>query len=145
MYHSWYTNSLFSRSALDRLAKECGCGRQKVVNCEKHARYRTIDGTCNNIHNPLLGSAPTVLNRLLPAKYYDTEGLNQPIGYPGQANVPDMPATFEVVRKFIIEQKTPSPHVYIHSHALMQFGQFLDHDLSLSPESQSSDNCQTAR
>lgn len=145
MYYSWYINSLFSSTALRRLAKKCGCNQNKAVKCPKNAEYRTVDGTCNNLRNPLFGSAPKPLNRLLPAKYYDSEGLNDPIGFPGQANVPDIPLTFKVVREFIIQQNSPSTYIHINSHALMQFGQFLDHDISLTPESQSSDNCQNVK
>ena len=110
-------------------------------------KYRTIDGTCNNIDNPLFGAAPTVLTRLVPAKYFDREGLNDPIGFPGQFNVPDIPATFEVVRDFISEQfKLEGDNKETRfSHALMQFGQFLDHDLDLSPEIENSGRCMSTR
>ena len=105
------------------------------------AVYRTIDGTCNNIRNPLFGAAPTALTRLVPAKYFDHEGLNDPIGFPGQSNVPDIPATFKVVRDFIAEQVKPERLNTKFTHALMQFGQFLDHDLDLSPEIENSGRC----
>ncbi len=145
MRYTWYINSLFSRYALDSLSSKAGCKRQKVVNCGKNNEYRTVDGTCNNIRNPLLGSAPTALTRLLPARYYDAEGLNDPIGFPGQAYVPDIPTTLKVVVKFIIQQDDPEPFVNIQSHALMQYGQYLSHDMGLTPESQSADNCRVVR
>ena len=145
LHFTWYINSLFSSPALNRLATRSGCQKKKNIKCLRNAKYRTIDGTCNNLHYPLFGSAPMALNRLVPAKYYDHEGLNDPIGFPGQANVPDIPKTFEVVKKFIIEQDDSSQYPLAHSHLFMQFGQFLDHDFSLSPESQSSDNCQNVK
>ncbi len=142
----WSLNSLFSRYALRKLADNSGCDKNQFhIRSRCNDKYRTIDGTCNNIHNPLFGSAPTALTRLLPAKYYDAEGLNDPIGFPGQSCVPEIPATFEVVRQFIVEQEKPNRLSTKFSHALMQFGQFLDHDLDLSPEIENCDRCMNTR
>ena len=143
--YSGRLNSLFSKHSLEYLARESGCSPNKHIYCSRDAEYRTADGTCNNLHNPYLGASSEPLNRVLPAKYYDTEGLNDPIGTPTLANVPNIPATFKVVREFIIQQDHPSKNNHFFSHALMQFGQFLDHDLSLSPESQGSDDCQKGK
>lgn len=143
--YTWKINSLFSKHALERLARESGCRENKAIYCDRDAEYRTADGTCNNLYNPYLGASSEALNRLIPARYFDTEGLNDPIGIPGEANVPDIPATFKVVREFIIQQDHPSRRIHFFSHALMQFGQYLDHDMSLSPESESSDNCQKGK
>jgi hypothetical protein len=141
----WSLNSLFSRNALKKLADKAGCNQNQVPRRPCDDKYRRIDGTCNNIKNPLFGSASTTLTRLLPAKYYDAEGLNDPIGFPGQSNVPDIPATFKVVREFIAEQDKSGSLCTKFSHALMQFGQFLDHDLDLSPEIQNSEKCMNTR
>ena len=140
----WSLNSLFSKNALTTLANLSSC-KEETASCICNFKYRTIDGKCNNIKKPLLGSAPTALTRLLPAKYYDAEGLNDPIGFPGQSNVPDIPATFKVVREFIAKQNKPGKRQTKFSHAVMQFGQFLDHDLDLSPEIEHSDKCMKTR
>ncbi|XP_028417590.1 uncharacterized protein LOC114542038 [Dendronephthya gigantea] len=140
---AWRINTLFSQGALRNLARRHSCEQRKVEHCPRSTfTFRTIDGTCNNIRNPLFGSAPGPLNRLVPAKYFDFDGLDEPIGFPGQVNVPNIPATLKVVQRFIIQQNQPSRRPLPHSHLLMQFGQFLDHDVGLSPESQCSDNCQ---
>lgn len=39
--------------------------------CNPKAKYRTIDGTCNNLENPSWGSAMTAYNRLLFPQYFD--------------------------------------------------------------------------
>lgn len=39
--------------------------------CDPSARYRTIDGSCNNLRNPTWGMTGSLFNRLIPAKYAD--------------------------------------------------------------------------
>ena len=142
----WSLNLLFSSGALNRLAVESKCKKDKFLQCpRKWPEYRTIDGTCNNVKNPLFGAASTALTRLVPAKYFDREGQNDPIGFPGQSNVPDIPATCKVVSEFIAEQVKAERLNTKFSHALMQFGQFLDHDLDLSPEIENSERCMNTR
>ena len=141
----WSLNLLFSTQALKRLANAARCNSKPTPECRRNDEYRTIDGTCNNLNNPLFGSAPTALTRLIPAKYFDPDGFKDPIGFPGQNNVPDIPATLKVAETFIKEQTKPQMPVQKLSHLVMQYGQFLDHDLSLSPESENSDKCMETR
>ena len=127
------------------MSDKTGCNRKPTPVCPRIDQYRTIDGTCNNIKNPLFGSAPTALTRFAPAKYFDPDGFKDPIGFPGQNNVPDIPATLKVAETFIAEQRRPQDSVAKLSHLVMQYGQFLDHDLDLSPESENSDKCMKTR
>lgn len=41
------------------------------VKCDPNAKYRTINGSCNNLHQPTLGAAKTPFLRLLDANYND--------------------------------------------------------------------------
>lgn len=48
------------------------------MSCDENAKYRTINGSCNNLLNPLWGSTVTPYVRLVQANYEDgtlTEAL----------------------------------------------------------------------
>ena len=99
--------------------------------------FRTQDGTCNNLLKPLLGSSGTGFKRLVPPVYED--GINSLRG------------TLQAEKKFPTFSPflppNPSPRLISETvilnvsqdelpftHLLMQWGQFLDHDLDLGPE-----------
>jgi peroxidase len=73
---------LLSSEQLDLLANASGCLKyQTKPNCSDmcfHTKYRTIDGTCNNLQNPLWGSSHTQFRRILKPIYEN--GFNTPIG-----------------------------------------------------------------
>lgn len=41
------------------------------VTCDVHSKYRTLNGSCNNLENKLWGSSGTPYIRLTPANYAD--------------------------------------------------------------------------
>ncbi|VDK83441.1 unnamed protein product [Dibothriocephalus latus] len=66
------------------LAQLSGCVQFQHLNpCEKqlcfHLRYRSIDGSCNNLKNPRWGTALAPFYRLLPPVYEN--GVNTPVGW----------------------------------------------------------------
>ena len=102
-----------------------------------NARFRSIDGTCNNLENPLLGAADTPLSRLIPPQYEDgisslRGDIQNKLGKIIESSPfqPPNPSARHVTQT-IIRNVTQDESL---THILMQFGQFLDHDLSLSPE-----------
>ena len=98
-------------------------------------KFRTIDGTCNNLNNPTLGAAFTPFRRLLSPVYED--GISQPLGY-DQAFVEHRPfksprpsprlISNDIIRDLNIDQPGAT-------YMLMQWGQFLDHDYAYLIES----------
>jgi hypothetical protein len=79
-------------------------------------------------------------------KYYDVDGLNDPIGYPNQPNAPPIPSPFIVSRDLIRDEIASSNSAARNlTPAVMQFGQFLDHDLDLSAGGEGSMACRSIR
>ncbi len=122
----------------------------QIINCNNlnvPNDVRTYDGRCNNLQNPLWGSANSILERYLPAQYRD------PFGTPKGGFTPVDRCTRPFSRKTFCstnpEKPLPNPRwisTQFHStcnipdnrftHMLTQFGQFLDHDFALSPEAE---------
>lgn len=66
------------------IAQLSGCAQsQRVEPCDRqlcfHMRYRSIDGSCNNLKYPKWGAALSPFYRLLPPVYEN--GVNQPVGW----------------------------------------------------------------
>ncbi|KAF2367818.1 hypothetical protein FHG87_001410 [Trinorchestia longiramus] len=99
--------------------------------CGEPSRYRSIDGSCNNVNHPDWGQAATPFFRLLPPVYSDgfssfrTAKDGVPLPSPRNLSV----ATI-VHRDDVYEDYT----LYI-----MQWGQFLDHDLTHTPITKGAD------
>lgn len=136
---------ILSPAKLQELIESTGCIPQ-IVNpiCPPETlKYRTIDGTCNNPNRPTDGAAETVFNRFLPASYFDAEGLGEPAGGGvDQPNAPDLPNPSVVTEEYIVIQAKNQPNRDSITHMFMQWGQFLDHDMTLAPESENGDVCE---
>nr|XP_045591926.1 peroxidase-like [Procambarus clarkii] len=92
---------------------------------ERDRFYRTVDGSCNNLDNPMSGQARTTFQRLRPPHYSD--GLFRPrqsvLGGP-------LPSARLVSTSIAGDVDNPSPD---YTLSLMQWGQFIDHDLVQTP------------
>lgn len=95
-------------------------------------QYRTFDGSCNNPDSPKLGQSSTPLIRLLPPDYAD--GLWAPRV---RKDGTPLPSARFISRSLVPDVNQPDPR---YSHLLMQFGQFLDHDLAHVPIFRFGDN-----
>ncbi|CAB3240095.1 unnamed protein product [Arctia plantaginis] len=97
----------------------------------KLSRYRTVDGTCNNLDNPLKwGVSKTPFRRVLPADYGD--GVSSPrVGVDGAP----LPSARDV-------SVTVHRASYVHDSSftvmLAVWGQFLDHDITATALSKGS-------
>lgn len=133
--------SILNKNEIARILQESGCAEDtmQAPNCSdaKLQQFRTVTGVCNNLQNPLFGAAHTPFSRLIPAQYED--GLSQPRG--AMQNMEN-----SLLTEGPFSPPNPSPRLISisavtdrpidderFSHILMQWGQFLDHDLDLAP------------
>ncbi|XP_067337021.1 thyroid peroxidase [Channa argus] len=96
-------------------------------------KYRTISGLCNNRQNPLWGAANTPLVRWLPAEYED--GEREPKGWNrGQLhNGVQLPSPREISKKILRSSSKSKDDIY--SQLLVEWGQYIDHDITFTPQS----------
>uniref|UniRef100_UPI0037E78C7E thyroid peroxidase n=1 Tax=Semicossyphus pulcher TaxID=241346 RepID=UPI0037E78C7E len=96
-------------------------------------KYRSISGLCNNRENPRWGAVNIPLIRWLPAEYED--GEREPKGWNrGQLyNGFQLPLPREVSTKILRSSSKQEDEVY--SEILVEWGQYIDHDITLTPQS----------
>ncbi|XP_076448411.1 chorion peroxidase-like [Babylonia areolata] len=87
--------------------------------------YRTADGTCNHVLN--YGAANQPVKRLLPPAYGDFKGLDEPRTRDSTGQ--DLPSATLVSRTIHPNNSVVQGFTVL----LMQWGQFLDHDITGSP------------
>ncbi|XP_046606804.1 peroxidasin [Neodiprion virginianus] len=108
-----------------------GCtAHRRISNCSDmcyHSRYRSMDGSCNNLQHPTWGSSYTGFRRIMQPIYEN--GFSSPVGWE-----PDRlyygfpkPAARLVSTTLISTHDVTSDDKL--THMVMQWGQFLDHDL----------------
>ncbi|ODM97862.1 Peroxidasin [Orchesella cincta] len=140
-----YEHIQLSPAQLELLGRLSGCISHKEpekANCTQdrcfHSKYRSIDGTCNNMAKPMWGASYTPFQRLIKPEYEN--GFNLPRGWDPQKPYNGLPLpSARVITNKVITTENISPDS-TYTHMLMQWGQFLDHDMdhalpSLSIES----------
>ncbi|KAF8795749.1 Peroxidase like protein [Argiope bruennichi] len=107
--------------------------RQEITKCSdqyvhcyyaEYSKYRTIDGTCNNLKNPSWGKSDNCLRRVLPFDYADK------IAFPRESCTGNPLPNPRLVSNVFHKEIRPKPdHLTTH---FMEWGQMLAHDLSLN-------------
>ncbi|XP_046572567.1 myeloperoxidase-like isoform X1 [Haliotis rubra] len=99
--------------------------------CNSSYEFRTPDGSCNNLKHPTWGMTLTPMRRWLDQEYDD--GISSPrVNAIGGGDLPSARLVSTTVH-------TPSTEADLHvnyTHMLMQWGQFLDHDITSTPTQQ---------
>ena len=124
---------IYQESGCEELREHVDCNEIPFVNS-----IRTADGTCNNLGNPTQGSSFTAFARLLEPRYED--GVNQLRGFiqsktdgifhKGPFGPPNPSA--RLISTTIVRDRIENSSAL--SHLVMQWGQFVDHDLDLNVE-----------
>ncbi|OTF78201.1 hypothetical protein BLA29_011234, partial [Euroglyphus maynei] len=121
--------------ALSSVQLRSPLARAAVDHCEQHitckpSRYRTSDGSCNNMQYPEWGKSFTCFQRLLPPAYAD--GQSEP-----RKSIDGYPLPNPRVLSAVIHRDLNYPATY--THMVMQFGQFVAHDIAFTPSSRTKD------
>ncbi|XP_060770521.1 thyroid peroxidase isoform X6 [Neoarius graeffei] len=138
---------LLSMDDVETLLDATGCSAEiKRPVCKGDClseRYRTITGHCNNRQNPLLGAANTPYARWLPPAYEDFHGT--PRGWNPQHTYNNftLPPVRIVSQEVLYTQNEKISLDLSLSHLLVEWGQWIDHDLSLTPQSPSTASFRT--
>jgi peroxidase len=108
-------------STIEDGPKHCGT--------ESNSPFRTQDGSCNNLKHPLWGRANSALTRLLPPDYED--GVSLPRGSSHNVTtLSKLPSARMLSTALISHEDKPDTD---YTLLLMQWGQFLDHDITHTP------------
>ncbi|XP_069092728.1 thyroid peroxidase, partial [Pleurodeles waltl] len=100
-------------------------------------KYRLITGACNNRDHPRWGASNTALARWLPPMYED--GITEPKGWNSNFlyNGYQLPLVREVTQKLIQASNEAVTEDSLYSHLIIDWGQYIDHDLAFTPQSTS--------
>ncbi|XP_026670938.1 peroxidase-like [Ceratina calcarata] len=127
IYSSFFPTSLsssfgFGRNTTFNIHDEIMCGDMYRRRCEK-SRYRTYDGSCNNLQNPTWGMANTRYGRLLPGNYGD--GVRSPtLSVTGAELPPSRLVSYTLFPPVDVDDP-------IWTLAAMQWGQIITHDMAM--------------
>ncbi|XP_071041833.1 salivary peroxidase/catechol oxidase [Parasteatoda tepidariorum] len=94
-----------------------------IPKCNSTAKYRTIDGTCNNLKSPHWGSADSTSDRFVSASYNGVSGLRKSVSGEDLPNARNISINLE-------NTDAPSNQV---SAFFSYYGQILVHDITLGP------------
>ncbi|XP_040523115.1 thyroid peroxidase isoform X2 [Gallus gallus] len=136
---SLHPTDLLSADLLTMIANISGCLPYMLPpkcpnNCLAN-KYRLITGACNNREHTRWGASNTALARWLLPAYED--GLSQPRGWDPSVryNGVLLPLVREVTRKIINASNEAVTEDNLYSDIIMVWGQYIDHDISFTPQS----------
>ncbi|XP_026564438.1 eosinophil peroxidase-like [Pseudonaja textilis] len=127
---------ILNRQQKETLFRTTGCNYvTRPIRCPLNSPYRTITGECNNREHPHFGVANHAYARWLPAEYED--GISLPRGLIGGQlyHGHPLPLVRQVSNEIITTSNEDVTADDQRSLAFMHFGQWIDHDLDLAPES----------
>jgi hypothetical protein len=110
--------------------KKVKCPFPAKIRCKPTSPYRSLEGTCNNLKNPLLGSIETPHKRFLTPAYDDGFGMPRVKSVSG-GNLPNP--------RLVSTKVNSDNSVFerIWTNIFVIFGQFVTHDIALTANTNS--------
>ncbi|XP_071539220.1 chorion peroxidase-like [Panulirus ornatus] len=99
--------------------------RTKPESCDVFSPFRTPDGTCNNLNDPLLGASFSEHERLLPPDYSD--GVSELRRAADGGNLPSARLVSDAANLDSIRRSSCNTVLFTN------FGQLTDHDFAFTP------------
>ncbi|KAJ9573877.1 hypothetical protein L9F63_008737, partial [Diploptera punctata] len=111
--------------AAPMLSPECDSIEDRAQ-CDARTQFRTITGRCNNLRNPNMGKSLSTFARLLPPAYENS------ISRPRLNSITGNPLPSPRLVSTMIHADISNLHNR-YTLMLMQYAQFLDHDVTFTP------------
>lgn len=105
------------------LQKEWPQCHDSHISCSAREKFRSLEGTCNNLQHPKWGSTLQPFRRLLPAEYEDGFSLPHP-SFPAGIHPPGRQVSICMQNATNQYDEPRLSMLFVH------FAHFLDHDLS---------------
>uniref|UniRef100_A0A7N8XS90 Eosinophil peroxidase n=1 Tax=Mastacembelus armatus TaxID=205130 RepID=A0A7N8XS90_9TELE len=134
---SWFPKELLSEGDVGNLLQVTGCSAElRKPICQSDClsnRYRSITGECNNRSDPRWGAANIPYSRWLPPEYEAVWGI--PRGWDPEHTYHNV--SLPPVREVLFTHNDNISLDSTLSHLLVEWGQWIDHDMVLTPQSSS--------
>ncbi|XP_056414542.1 myeloperoxidase-like [Hyla sarda] len=130
-------SDLLTTNQIDMLHKVSGYAFLHLPKACPPTQYRTFTGECNNRRFPNFGVSNRPYTRLLPAQYEDGRGLPQGWTENSRINGFTLPLARAVSNEIVRFPEREQTLDKQRSLMFMQWGQWIDHDLDLAPETPS--------
>ncbi|MEQ2240993.1 hypothetical protein ILYODFUR_020852, partial [Ilyodon furcidens] len=134
-------HELLSEGDVESLLQMTGCSAElHAPSCQTDCmseRYRSITGECNNRQHPRWGAANVPYSRWLPPEYEDLWGM--PRGWEPEHTYHNftLPPVRLVSQEVLFTHNDKISVDPTLSHLLVDWGQWIDHDMVLTPQSPS--------
>ncbi|XP_071089128.1 salivary peroxidase/catechol oxidase-like [Haliotis cracherodii] len=106
------------------------CDSSLVEPCKTSSPYRTANGSCNNLEHTTWGKAVIPMRRWLDPAYDDHISSPREKSHVSSSKLPSA----RLVSTTVHTPSTDADRHASYTHMLMQWGQFLDHDITSTPK-----------
>ena len=127
------------------------CNNNLDITCHRNSFYQQIDGKCNNLQNPLYGVASIPFVRAVPRSSWNATSIRQNLEKlsffdrecipRGEGQPPEFLPSARLVSTTMHRSIDISDQFL--THMVTQFAQFIDHDITLTPEEELPMDCCT--